>query len=160
MKRSATILVAVGALAAAGAVAVPVAYAGGGDSGDARRVHLTLIETVDAFHAIDVPAPPADGHAGDLITFESTLSQKNKTKVGRLEGSCIQIRANGTLDDCSVTVTIGANSFRIAGPFDPVKGGTVTILGGTGRWVGAAGTDTIVNQPDGTAIHTIDLIRA
>jgi hypothetical protein len=160
MNRSVTIVVAVGALAVAGAVAVPVAYAGAADSGEGKRVHLTLIETNDAFHAIDVPAAAADGQAGDLITFESTLSQRNRVKVGRLEGSCIQIRADGTLDDCSVTVTIGASSFRIAGPFDPVKGGTLPILGGTGRWVGAAGTDIIVNQPDGTAIHTIDLIRA
>jgi len=47
----------------------------------------------------------------------------------------------------------------MAGPFDPVKGGTLTILGGTGAWVGAAGTDTIVNNPDGSAVHTIDLVR-
>ena len=123
-------------------------------------VRLTLVETSVAFHLLDVPAPAADGQAGDLITFESTLTTKAGAKAGRLEGHCVQIRANGTLDDCDVTVTVGRNSYRMAGPFDPATGGPLTITGGTGDWIGAAGTDSIVNQPDGTAIHTITLLKA
>ena len=56
-------------------------------------------------------------------------------------------------------MTIGKNTFRMAGPFDPVTGGTLTVLGGTGSWVGVGGTDQIVNQPDGSSIHTIDLVK-
>ena len=158
MKRSATILAAAAAVLA-GAVAIPMS-AGAASAPDRALVRLTLVETTDAFHLIDAPAPTADGQAGDTITFESTLSTKGGVKRGTLEGHCLQIRADGTLDDCDVTVTLGANSFRMSGPFDPATGGTLTITGGTGSWIGAAGTDTIANQPDGTAIHTIALIRS
>lgn len=149
MKR--TIALACSGLGVAAVLAL-VAQPAGASSGD----KLTLVEVGTAGHVLDVPAPAADGAAGDLGLFESDLLKDGK-KVGSLEGSCIQIRANGTLDDCGVTVTVGKNSYRMAGPFDPATGGTLTIVGGTGAWVGAGGTDTIVNQPDGTAVHTIRL---
>lgn len=158
----ATVIVA--AAVGGASLAVPALASNGSDisrnhSDEDRPVLLTLTETGTAFHFIDAPAAPADGQAGDLITFESVLSNKNGAKVGRLEGSCVQIKANGKLDDCGVTVMVGANSFRIAGPFDPASGGVLTIVGGTGSWIGVGGTDTIANQPDGTAIHTIRLVR-
>lgn len=153
MKRSTTLLAAGATAGAVLALAAPfVAGSAGADS----AVRLRLVEKGTAVHVIDVAAPAVDGQAGDLGIFESDLLTGGK-KVGTLEGSCIQIRADGTLDDCGVTVTVGRSSFRMAGPFDPASGGTLTITGGTGAWVGAAGTDTIVNQPDGTAVHHIVL---
>lgn len=146
MKRSTTLAAGV----AAGAVLALITAPAGASSG----TRLSLVERGTAVHVIDAPAAEADGQAGDTGVFESDLLASG-TKVGTLEGSCIQIRANGTLDDCAVTVTVGRNSYRMTGPFDPAKGGTLTIVGGTGAWVGAAGTDTIVNQPDGTAVHTV-----
>ncbi|MCU1679769.1 MAG: hypothetical protein JWQ81_508 [Amycolatopsis sp.] len=135
------------AVALAGAVAIATT-AGAATSSD--QPPLTLVETVSAFHSIDAPAPDADGKAGDTITFESTLRTKAGVKKGTLEGHCLQIRADGSLDDREVTVTLGAESYRMAGPFDPTTGGTLTITGGT---------DQIVNQLDGTAIHTVTLTR-
>lgn len=119
-----------------------------------HELRFSFKETSIAFHQIDVPATKADGAAGDIITFESNLSDKGKD-IGSLQGYCVQIRADATLDDCEVTVTIGTNSYRMSGLFDPAKGGTLAVVGGTGKWVGASGTNTIVNQPDGTAIHTV-----
>lgn len=154
-KRTTTVLSAV---AIAAVLVAPFALARG-HGGDDGHVRMTLIEKGTAFHFIDVKAPAADGQAGDLITFESTLhKQAHGPAVGSLEGSCIQIRADGTLDDCDVTVSIGKRSFRMAGPFDPASGGTLSILGGTGDWVGAGGTDRITNHPDGTATHVINLL--
>lgn len=159
MQRSTKTFAAVAAaVAAATAVAIPVTAGAKGRSHDGAT-RLTLIESSDAFHFIDAPAAEADGQAGDVITFESTLRTRGGDVAGRLEGSCIQIRADGTLDDCAVTVTLGKGSYRMAGPFDPTSGGTLAILGGTGAFVGAAGTDTIANQADGTAIHTIRIVR-
>ncbi len=157
MKRSVLIIAAAGAATLAGAVALPLSA---GAAASDPVVRLTLVETSTAFHLIDAPAPEADGQAGDTITFESTLSTKAGTKVGRLEGHCIQIRADGSLDDCDVTVTVGRNSYRMSGPFNPATGSPLTITGGTGAWIGAAGTDSIVNQPDGTAVHSITLVRS
>jgi hypothetical protein len=154
MKRSTGILVGATALLVAGAVAMPFGSAGASP----KRVHLVLTESSTAFHFIDAPAAAEDGQAGDLITFESDLSNASG-KVGTLEGHCVQVRADGSLDDCEVTVTIGANSFRMAGPFDPTTGSPLTVLGGTGAWVGIGGVDSIANQPDGTSIHTIDLVK-
>jgi hypothetical protein len=48
-----------------------------------------------------------------------------------------------------------STSIAVAGT--AAAGGTLTIVGGTGAWVGAGGTDTIVNQPDGIAIHTVKI---
>lgn len=154
MKRS--LVLGSGLLLAAGAVLVPLRAATA--DGGSKRVHLVLLETSTGFHLIDAPAPAADGAAGDIGTFESNLSRNGKT-VGSLAGACVQLRADGTLDDCNVTVTVGDSSYRMGGPFDPATGGTLTIVGGTGSWVGAAGTDTISNNPDGSATHTIDLVR-
>lgn len=145
------------AVVALGAVTLPLAAASA-DSGP-KRLALELTESSTAFHILDVAGAPEDGQAGDIITFESVLTDRSGKSVGSLAGQCIQLRADGTLDDCGVTVTVGADSYRMAGPFDPATGGTLTIVGGTGRWIGAGGTDTIVNQPDGTAIHTINLVR-
>lgn len=156
MKRSTSIVTAGAVTTAAVALAVSLTGAGSADASEGTR--LRLVERSTAFHLIDTAAPAADGQAGDVGTFESDLLE-NGTKVGTLEGSCLQIRADGSLDDCSVTVTVRNSSYRMAGPFDPATGGTLTILGGTGAYVGAAGTDTIVNQPDGTAVHTVRLQR-
>lgn len=157
MKRSITILAAAGAAALTAGLAVPLTA---GAASGPTLVRLSLVETSDAFHFIDAPAAAQDGQAGDTITFESTLRTRAGAKAGRLEGHCLQVRADGTLDDCDITVTVGTSSYRAAGPFDPITGGTLTITGGTGGWVGAAGTDTISNQPDGSAIHTIALVRS
>jgi len=99
-------------------------------------------------------SPRGDGHAswspdGTRIIFGS--AREGNSDIWTM-------RADGTLDDCDVTVTIGQDTFRMSGPFDPATGGTLTITGGTGAWIGAAGTDTIVNQPNGQAIHTIELL--
>ncbi len=156
MKRSSWILMGLGFSVLASTVLVRAVSANDGRS--RACVRTVVIETGTATHVIDVPAAPADGEVGDLGIFESTLSTKDGQQVGSLEGHCIVIRPDDSLDDCDVTVTIGTNSYRMSGPFDPAKGGTLTITGGTGDWFGAAGTDTIVNQPDGTAIHTIELV--
>lgn len=155
MNRSTKSMIAAGALLA-GAAVLPLANADA--SQGPKRVHLVLTETGTAFHFIDAPAAEEDGQAGDTILFESDLSSGGDT-VGSLEGHCIQVRADGSLDDCEVTVTVGKHSFRMAGPFDPATGGTLTVLGGTNGWLGVYGTDSIANQPDGTSIHTIDLVR-
>jgi len=149
MKRSVSILIAGAALAT-----LSPALA---DSGSPQEPHV-LVETSTAFHIIDVPAAEADGQAGDIIAFESSLSDDGRA-VGSLAGHCVQLRADGTLDNCDVTVTLGDNSFRMSGLFDPAAGGVLTITGGTGSWVGAGGIDAIVNQPDGTAVHTIEVAR-
>lgn len=119
---------------------------------------MVLVEVGTAFRVIDIPAAAVDGVAGDLGLFESNLLRDN-VGVGTLAGQCVQLRADGSLDQCTVVVTIGANSFVMTGLFDPSKGGTLAITGGTGAWAGASGTDSIVNRPDGTAVHTIRLKR-
>lgn len=154
MKRSISILAAAGAVTLAGAVALPLSAGAAAN----RVQRLVLVETSVAVHVIDVPAAAADGQVGDLGIFESTLSTKAGTKVGRLEGHCIVMRPDASIDDCDVTVTVGKKSFRMSGPFVNATGSPLTITGGTGDWIGAAGTDSIVNQPDGTAVHTITLL--
>lgn len=153
MKRTLIVIGAAIAIAAT-AVALPLSPASAGP----KRVHLVLTETSTGFHFIDAPAAAEDGQAGDLITFESDLSDASGG-VGTLEGHCVQMHADGSLDDCEVTVTIGKSSFRMAGPFDPATGSPLTVLGGSGAWVGVGGVDSIVNNPDGTATHTIDLVK-
>jgi len=156
MKHSRWILSGLGFTLLASTVLVRAVSANDGRSRACTRT--VVIETGTATHLIDAPAAPEDGQAGDVGIFESTLSVAGGQQVGSLEGHCVQMRADGTLDDCDVTVTIGHDTFRMSGPFDPATGGTLTITGGTGAWIGAAGTDTIVNQPNGQAIHTIDLL--
>lgn len=151
------ILATTATLVASAAIAAPLLGSGVASADGDGHVRLKLIETSTGFHVLDIPAPAADGQAGDTSTFESDLAKSSGVKVGTLAGQCTQLRADGTLDDCSVTVTVGRSSYRMSGIFDPASGGTLAIVGGTGAWVGAGGTDTITNRPDGTAVHTIDL---
>lgn len=153
-KLTATIT-AVGAAALASAVMIPAGAQSSPAPHGAR--HLTLVESTLSFHALDVPGAAADGQAGDIGVFESRLSTTGGRAVGRLAGQCLQVRADGTLDNCQVSVVVGRKSFQMAGLFDPATGGTFAITGGTGAWTGASGSDRIVNQPDGTAVHTISL---
>ena len=161
-------VIAAAALAAT-AVVAPLAMADRGHNERGHHTRIVLTEVGVEAHLIDNPAPtqfdgtnPAPNLAGDVVTFVSELHKQSATGMtaGGLDGSCTTVDAAGTTADCGVTVTLGKKSFRMTGPFDPATGGTLTIVGGTGSLTGAAGTDTIVNNPDGTATHTIDLVRS
>ncbi len=169
MRISSRSAVAATAALVVAAVAAPLAVADHGHNQRGHHTRIVVTEVGTEAHLIDNPAPtqfdgtnPDPNQAGDIVTFTSDLHKMSATgaTAGNLEGSCTTINAAGTLADCGVTVMLGKKSFRMTGPFNPATGGTLTIVGGTGSLAGAAGTDTIVNNPDGTATHTIDLIRS
>ena len=153
---------------ATAAAAAPFAVAGddNGSSSGRHTTRLVLNEVSVEAHGIDNPAPvqfdgtsPNPNKAGDTVTFTADFHRNTKTgpKVGTNEGTCTTIDAADSVQDCNAVVTLGGRSFRMAGAFG-ANGGTLAIVGGTGSFVGASGTDRIVNNPDGTATHTITVI--
>jgi hypothetical protein len=155
-------------VAATAAAAAPFALARDDKSPSSGRhtTRLVLSEVSVEAHGIDNPAPtqfdgtsPNSNKAGDTVTFTSDFHRSTKTgpKVGINEGTCTTIDAADSVQDCNAVVTLGRRSFRMAGAFGS-NGGTLAIVGGTGSFVGASGTDRIVNNPDGTATHTVTVI--
>ena len=70
MQRSKFFALAAGALMIGGAVAAPIMS--GSVSASTKRFHFVFTESTTEFHFIDAPASaPADGQAGDTITFEA-----------------------------------------------------------------------------------------
>lgn len=133
-------------LAAGAAVAAAVALPATGQQAPATRtLTLTSVQAKDAEHAID--APPRGDSVGDRFVFASTLRSGGKL-AGRMEGDCLavdlkfegmQCTLTAVLADGSITLQGASLTKHIAGATAPTQD-VYAITGGTGAYVGAAGT--------------------
>ena len=133
-------------LAAGTAVAAAVALpATGQETPATRTLTLTSVQAKGAEHAID--APPRGDSVGDRFVFASTLRSGGRL-VGRMEGDCLavdlkfegmQCTLTAVLADGSITLQGASLTKRIPGATAPSQD-VYAITGGTGAYLGAAGT--------------------
>jgi hypothetical protein len=133
-------------LAAGTAVAAAVALpATGQETPATRTLTLTSVQAKDAERAID--APPRGDSVGDRFVFASSLRSSGKL-AGRMEGDCLAVDLRFEGMQCTLTAVLADGSITLQGASltKHIPGATApsqdvyAITGGTGAYVGAAGT--------------------
>ncbi|HEV3495321.1 MAG TPA: hypothetical protein VHA34_03105 [Actinomycetes bacterium] len=95
---------------------------------------------------------------GDYVVFHDLLLTNGK-QVGDEGGTCPLVDVEQGLIHCTGTIRLpgGQLTFQGLTTTDPTK--QIAITGGTGRYQGAGGEATLVENPDQTGTLTIRLRR-
>ena len=139
--RSAVLLAVV--LAGAAGSSAAIAATGPASAGPSAGFTVTVTQGSDA--AVDLGRHGFS--AGDQDLFTGGLSQHGKA-VGRLVGTCTNVRVARTADQlCEFVLRLGSSQITAAGTVSSGTKGprsfTLPVLGGTGRYAGAAGTISV-----------------
>ncbi len=121
-------------IAVAGAFGLTLA---GADARAAEPATLTVVERATTDAVTDLGA--SGDSAGDLLTFANEIfDAADAQKVGSDNGYCVRT-AVGQAWECSWTLSLADGQITVAGPFLDAGDSTLTVTGGTGRYVGARG---------------------
>jgi hypothetical protein len=152
-------LVLVTPLAAAGDTAASARGLGTSD----QRQGLRFDVKFSPFNIVDVP-PRArfdgDYQAGDYVTFSDSLFDRAGRRVGAEAGSGLLTHVTEAGLQVSYTLTIrlvGRGQISAQGLSSSAPTKRLAVTGGTGRYVGAAGALTLVENGDGTGSLTVTL---
>jgi len=110
---------------------------------DARTSKAQLIDSGE----------PGDS-PGDILTFDQPLLDEQQQQIGTNSGTCIRTRIGHSFQ-CQWTLALEDGSIQVAGrEFDQGES-TISIVGGTGRYVGITGDMVSVNNGDGSFRQTL-----
>ena len=99
---------------------------------------IELVEHADTDATLDLGAK--GDSVGDLLTWSNPLfDASNKTRVGSDQGYCVRVSVAKSWE-CSWTNMLKDGQIMVEGPFWDDKDSLLTIIGGTGKYVGAKGT--------------------
>ena len=99
---------------------------------------IELIEHADTDATLDLGAK--GDSVGDLLTWSNPLfDATNKTQIGSDQGYCVRVLA-GKSWECSWTNMLKEGQIMVTGAFWDDKDSLLTVVGGTGKYVGAKGT--------------------
>jgi hypothetical protein len=109
------------------------------------------------FRLVDVGGD-GEPSLGDYVVFHDLLLTNGK-QVGDEGGTCPLVDVEQGLIHCTGTIRLpgGQLTFQGLTTTDPTK--QIAITGGTGRYQGAGGEATLVENPDQTGTLTIRLRR-
>ena len=141
MKHTQLALTSAVTVAVLAGAAVAAHAAGPSDASSARATTFTVVEHADTDATADT-GPKGDS-AGDVLAFANPIfDAANKHHVGSANGSCVRSAA-GKAYDCQWSVSLKGGQIMVQGPFYDTKDSTLTITGGTGKYVGAQGQMTL-----------------
>ena len=132
-------LMAITVTSALAVAVMPAATAAASTSHKPTVIHVVehaVTDVVQQFH------PPADS-VGDVLGFHNPIFDKADAKAaGSDNGFCIRTVATDKKEwECSITTLLSKGSLTVQGPyFDDGTDTTLTITGGTGKYVGAQGS--------------------
>jgi hypothetical protein len=142
---------------------VVAAFASGSND---QTVHVIAVKT----HTETLDFPPRGKSPGDLYVFDATVVAANgRTVIGRARGTQTEIKLEHGVETVQgmLTYELGTgNSIVIGGLSEYPLNGTGLIksktyvravLGGTGKYAGAKGTDTSKQLSDGRYDHVFRL---
>ncbi|VAW93574.1 hypothetical protein MNBD_GAMMA21-3069 [hydrothermal vent metagenome] len=116
----------------------------------------TLITIADARNNkakfIDI-GEPGDS-VGDILTFDQPLLDQHGKTIGNNSGTCIRTRVGHSFQ-CQWTLTFKNGSIQVAGREFDHDTSQITIVGGTGAYLGISGEMESVNNDDGTFTQTL-----
>ncbi len=99
---------------------------------------IEVVEHADTDATLDLGAK--GDSVGDLLTWSNPLfDAANKSKVGSDQGYCVRVSV-GKSWECSWTNMLKDGQIMVEGAFWDDKDSLLTIIGGTGKYVGAKGT--------------------
>ncbi|WP_031435068.1 dirigent protein [Methylomarinum vadi] len=91
---------------------------------------------------------------GDVLTFDQPLLDQQRRPIGNNSGICIRTRVNHSFQ-CQWTLTLKSGTIQVSGrEFDQGRS-ELTIVGGTGRYIGITGHMESSNNGDGTFTQTL-----
>jgi hypothetical protein len=170
LARAAAILAAATAVAGASAVVTtamtPAAVASAAPSATAGGHHpvtvLRFAVRFSPFHPVDVPplgTAPGDYGVGDYVVFSDDLLDSKGRVVGTEGGGGLITRVSSTDLQVAFDFTIQLRHGQIAvqGLASQAPNKRLGIVGGTGRYVGAAGHIDLTENGDGTGRLVITL---
>ena len=120
-------------------------------------------------HRETLDFPPRGKSPGDLYVFDATIVAANgRTVIGRDRGTQTDIKLEDGAETVQgmVTYELGSSQIVVGGlAANPLSGkGLITgktfvraVLGGTGRYAGARGTETAKRLSDGSYDHVLRL---
>jgi hypothetical protein len=166
----AVIAVAVAVTATAAAFAAATTPAGAASTAasaaaSSPRNHVTVLRfgvKFSDFHIVDVPPlgkTPQDAGIGDYVVFSDDLLDTRGRVVGTEGGSGLLTKVTATEAQVFYDLAIGLPHGQIAaqGLASPAPVKRLAVVGGTGRYVGAAGHMELTENGDGTGRLVITL---
>ena len=110
---------------------------------DARTETATLVDLGE----------PGDS-VGDLVVFDQPLLDSNESVIGTNSGVCIRTRVDHSYQ-CQWTLTFDDGSIQVAGREADQGASAISIVGGTGAYIGISGEMISTNNNDGTFTQTL-----
>jgi len=96
----------------------------------------------------------AGDSAGDIVTFDQPLLDKNRQAIGNNSGFCIRTQP-GLSFQCQWTLTLDKGSIQVAGKELDQGTSYLSIVGGTGIYARISGEMQSTNNKDGTFTQTL-----
>ena len=124
---------------------------------DVQKVHViehALTDTVQEFH-------PPNMSLGDILGFHNPVfDAKDAQQVGMDNGQCTRTVATGKTEwECFWTTFLHQGQITVEGPFfDDGTDTTLTITGGTGKFVHASGSMLLHLRNPGAQVSEFDFI--
>jgi allene oxide cyclase len=90
---------------------------------------------------------------GDLLTFANPVfDHSNKAQVGTDQGFCVRTVV-GKAWECNWTVTLKEGQITVEGPYHDTGESLFSIIGGTGKYIGARGQMTLRQRTEKPVVY-------
>ncbi|MGY6274150.1 dirigent protein [Methylomonas sp. MgM2] len=122
-------------------------------TGDELQTLVTIADARSHKASLVDLGGPGDS-AGDMLTFDQPLRDKQGRQIGNNSGVCIRTKV-GEYFQCQWTLTLDQGSIQVAGRETDRGKSDIAIIGGTGRYQGISGQMQSVNNGDGTFTQTL-----
>ena len=91
---------------------------------------------------------------GDLLIFDQPLRDAEMQEIGTNSGVCIRTRPSHSFQ-CQWTLTFESGTITVAGREFDTGTSLISIIGGTGDYMGITGVMESTNNNDGTFTQTL-----
>ncbi len=118
--------------------------------------YRTLVTIADARTqpATQVDLGEAGDSVGDTVVFDQPLLDEAGAAIGNNSGACIRSRVAHSYQ-CQWTLTFDDGSIQVAGREADRGSSAISIVGGTGAYMGISGQMISTNNDDGTFTQTL-----
>ena len=110
---------------------------------------LTVVEVPAKGKTTVVDLGAKGDSPGDITAWNEPILDKTQKTIGTSNGFCIRTVA-GKLSQCQWTLTMREGTISLASSESERGTSPVSIIGGTGAYIGASGEAAVTHNADGT----------